>query len=129
MPDRFPDESTVRFWREAKVGDWLWHRAGNGNVYDKDNKYLGRGKLRLEQVTKIARKYLTLNGYNEFSVEDGSPRLINGWAPPDRIFGLDEMWMDLNHRKVVNAVEECRDIDTIRKIAALVASNPEVSNA
>ncbi len=120
MPDHTPHEPTVRKWKDAKVGDWLWRRAGNENVYGPNNEYLGRGKLRLEQVTKVARKYLTLNGQNEFSIENGSPRLVNGWSPPDKIFGSDEMWMDTNHRKVVKAVEDCRDFETIKKIAALV---------
>lgn len=114
--------ATVNFIHEAKTGDTVWHLDGHRNAYV-DGEYVGRGVWNLEQVKEETRRSLKVH-YSKFDRKTGSQMATGGFSASHMILGQKEydalMWMTTHSRKIIAAVEHCRDIDKLRQIAEIV---------
>ena len=120
------ERATIDYVTDAKVGDFVWCLDGNATVYSPDGKYKGRGKWRLCEITKMAKKYFTVKketwGSQDFEIGTGRPRSVNGFQPPDHAYGEIEKWAADNRRRVEKTVERLSAAQ-LRQVAAFIETN------
>ncbi len=116
------ERATVFFWKDAQVGDLVWYRDGNRDVYDDGGKRIGRGHYRLEPVAEITKKYIRIGqpGFlKDFDKERGNARTVRGYQPPDHIFGELEKWVE-QHKAEIYRRCQTNDTRTLLRIAEAV---------
>jgi len=117
------DRSTVDFLNDATVGDLVWFYDGNRNRFDPDGKYEGRGVWNLAPIKAETRRSFMVQ-YSKFDRKSGAPMATGGYTSPYKIRGQKEyealVWMREHSRKIIAAVERCRDIDKLKQVAEIV---------
>lgn len=107
----------------AKVGDTVWLYDANAPVYDENRKWLGRGLYTQVVITGETRASFLIRGNAKFDRKTGIERATGGYAANRYLAGhqdrLDRRVIQQRHN-LSSAVGNCKDADTLRKIADLV---------
>lgn len=101
----------------AKVGDILYY-----NLLDEYRRGFADG-WNSGEITKIARKYLTIGGRHEFNIEHGYHRPHGDFTVPGIACGSkDRKIIEARQslRKLGAMVESCKDWDKVRSIAEIM---------